>query len=252
MENEKQPLEEQQTQTSEPAPREPETLESPAEETSLSASESSEQSPSPENQEEDLEDEDEDEEPQEPEYEKLFTLKYRIQLDDYYQFHLITGAPAVKKNKKRMTILGVIEVVVGLAFLLMLPYQESTGKMPFIIALLLVVMGAYGALYYRVFYHRTLRRVLKKQIAKTAYFKDDIRIDIYPNKFVEYNNSKSYETYWRTIKDVRYTDTLFMVMLTDTRCLLVPKGGLSQEDQDKFQAFLSQMAKNYEKPEMNV
>ncbi|MCI8648617.1 MAG: YcxB family protein [Anaerotruncus sp.] len=189
--------------------------------------------------------------------EKELTLRYRIGLEDYFQFHKITGAPVIAKNKKKFTLIGGFEVLFGAGFLIYLLVmgenlkQQRNIGISILLAVLMLAMGLYSLTFYRYFYEGALRRTLKKQCAKTPYLQNEICVDLYPNKFVEYNEGKEYENFWRDIFEVRVSDTLFMVMLTATRCLLVPKNSIP-EQVEEFDQFLGKICTNFEKRKVRI
>ena len=47
-----------------------------------------------------------------PKVKKLFTLNFALPLEDYLDFYRIMNTANVKKSKKKMTIMGAVEIVV--------------------------------------------------------------------------------------------------------------------------------------------
>lgn len=63
-----------------------------------------------------------------PKVKKLFTLNFALPLEDYLDFYRIMNAANVKKSKKKMTIMGAVEIVVGLLLVLSVAmgYSKAT------------------------------------------------------------------------------------------------------------------------------
>lgn len=183
---------------------------------------------------------------------RLFTMRFRIPLEDYYQFHLIMGRDTLSKGKRKTQLLGLVEFVFGVIFLISLftTDTQASGFYYFIIAVL-IIMGAYGMLYHKYFYEKSLRRAVVRQYEKVPYLQNEIVIDFYPNKLVEHVQDQHVETFWHTIQEIRISEGLYMIMLAERRCLLVPKSSAG-EQKEQFEALLAQVCENYEKPRCEV
>lgn len=183
----------------------------------------------------------------------LFSLKFRIPLEDYIQFHLVMGAESVKKGRKKTVLIGWVELVFGVAFLLALLAQQIEGSGFFyVVVAIMILMGLYSILYYRYFYKKSLRRVLTKQHAATPYLQSDILLDFYEDKLTEHVGEQKADTPWESIREIKSTDSLFLVMLDTKRCLLIPKDQLSPEELEKLETLLEDVSKKYRKPRYAV
>ncbi|MGI5965928.1 MAG: YcxB family protein [Anaerotruncus rubiinfantis] len=179
---------------------------------------------------------------------KLFTLKYKIPLEEYHEFHVIMSADHVRKNSGRNNKIGIVEVVVGLGLLTaMLAMGKEIGAFYYVLVVGMILMGLYSVSYYRFFYPRILRRVVEKQHAGTPYLQSEITVDFYPNKCTEYIQDKQADTFWHSILEVRENRNLYLIMLGEKRCLLIPKSQLSEKEIAKLDKLLGQVCANYEK-----
>ena len=84
-------------------------------------------------------------------YEKLFTLKFHLPLDDYIEFYRVMTADSIDKNKKRMTIMGAIVLLIGL-FLL-----GIFARVRILLSMFLLCRRGYFALMKRELFCRTIR-----------------------------------------------------------------------------------------------
>lgn len=183
----------------------------------------------------------------------LFSLKFRIPLEDYIQFHLVMGAESVKKGRKKTVLIGWVELVFGVVFLAALLAQQIEGSGFFyVVVAIMILMGLYSILYYRYFYKKSLRRVLTKQHAATPYLQSDILLDFYEDKLTEHVGEQKADTPWESIHEIKSTDSLFLVMLDTKRCLLIPKDQLSPEELEKLETLLEDVSKKYRKPRYAV
>ena len=187
-----------------------------------------------------------------PEVKKLFTLNFFLPLEDYLDFYRIMNAANVQKSKKKMTIMGAVEIGGGLLLVLSgaLGYSSAT---PLSWALLAVIflLGFRSLFYYKFFYERALSKAVGREYQKNACLQEKMLIDFYPNKCVEHIQDKEVETYWHTIDSVKESEGLFLIMLEPRRCLLVPKSQIEPQI-DAVEKFLAEMCENYEKPRYQV
>lgn len=183
----------------------------------------------------------------------LFSLTYQIPLEDFIQFHMIMTADAVKKGKKKTAIIGWIEFLFAVGFMVALLTKQIEGHLFLYIAVtIMILMGLYSILFYRVFYEKSVRKVLTKQHASTRYLQSDILLDFYEDKITEHVEDKQADTPWETIREIKTSDTLFLLMLDEKRCLLIPKNQLSEQEREKLEQLLDEVSKNYGKPRYAV
>ena len=187
-----------------------------------------------------------------PKVKKLFTLNFALPLEDYLDFYRIMNAANVKKSKKKMTIMGAVEIVVGLLLVLsvVLGYSKAT-PLSWVLLAIIFLLGFRSLFYYRFFYERALFKAVNREYQKNAYLREKMLIDFYPNKCVEHIQNKTVETYWHTIDSVKESEGLFLIMLEPRRCLLVPKSQIEPQI-DAVEKFLAEMCENYEKPRYQV
>ena len=60
----------------------------------------------------------ESQEEQEDSYEKLFTVNFNINAEELYQFQIRMAGDQIEKNKKRSKLVSVIEIGLGLVYLI--------------------------------------------------------------------------------------------------------------------------------------
>ncbi|MEY8439333.1 hypothetical protein [Anaerotruncus colihominis] len=185
-------------------------------------------------------------------HEKLFTLKFHLPLDDYIEFYRVMTADSIVKNKKRMTIMGAIVVLIGL-FLLGTTIAGINPMTPVSMILLLMVffLGFRSLFYYKLFYDKALIRAVTKEYKKLNYLHAEMVVDFYPNKCVEHVNEQRVETYWHTIHSIRVSAGLYMIMLAERRCLLIPKSQAG-EHRDDMEALINSICENFEKTRYDV
>lgn len=183
---------------------------------------------------------------------KLFTLTYHIPFEDYVTFQMIMGRESIEKGRKRTILLGSIQLAFGIIYLAALWFMRipMNGLSWFIVAVL-IGSSIYGLCYYRFFYEKALRKMLKKQYERVTYLRSEITVDFYPNRFIEHVGDQKAETFWHTIQSVRTSENLYMIMLDEKRCLLIPKQEI-QAQAGALNALLEEVCKNFEKPHQIV
>lgn len=183
----------------------------------------------------------------------LFSLTFRIPLEDYIRFHLVIGAENEKKGRKKTVLLGWAEFVIGVLLLISLFVSNTKNSLFFyFIIAVMILMGLYSITYYRFFYQKSLEKVLAKQHASTPYLQSDITIDLYEDKLTEHVQDKQADTPWESIHEIKSTDALLMLMLDSKRCLLIPKSQLTPEELEKLERLLNEVSEKYGKPRYAV
>ena len=183
------------------------------------------------------------------EYPLEFTLTYRISEEDLFAFHKITGAAQMEKNKKRMMIMGVIELIFGVFYLAsILVSKIQSTPMQYLLGLFLAGMGLYGIFTNKNGYERQLRAAVKRQHKRTPYFQNDIQVDFYPHKCVEQLGKAGQETYWKDVRRVMQTERSYIIWIENKRCLLLSTSTLAQDTKETLSQYLREVCERYEKP----
>lgn len=183
----------------------------------------------------------------------LFSLTFRIPLEDYIRFHLVIGAENEKKGRKKTVLLGWAEFVIGVLLLISLFVSGTeSGLFFYFMIAVMILMGLYSITYYRFFYRKSLEKVLAKQHASTPYLQSDLTIDLYEDKLTEHVEDQQADTPWSAIHEIKSTDALLLLMLDTKRCLLIPKSQLSTAELEKLESLLDEVSKKYGKPRYAV
>ena len=183
----------------------------------------------------------------------LFSLTFKIPLEDYIRFHLIIGAENEKKGRKKTVLLGWAEFVIGVLLLISLFASDTkSGLFFYIMIAVMILMGLYSITYYRFFYQKSLEKVLAKQHASTPYLQSDITIDLYEDKLTEHVGESQADTPWNAIHEIKSTDALLLIMLDTKRCLLIPKSRISTDELERLESLLEEVSKKYGKPRYAV
>ncbi len=183
----------------------------------------------------------------------LFSLTFRIPLEDYIRFHLVIGAENEKKGRKKTVLLGWVEFVIGVLLLISLFVSDTeSGLFFYFMIAVMILMGLYSITYYRFFYRKSLEKVLAKQHASTPYLQSDLTIDLYEDKLTEHVEDKQADTPWNAIHEIKSTDALLLLMLDTKRCLLIPKSQLSPVELEKLESLLDKVSEKYGKPRYAV
>lgn len=196
-----------------------------------------------ENQEEQQEEE-EPQESQDDSYEKLFTVNFNINAEELYQFQIRMAGDQIEKNKKRSKLVSVIEIGLGLVYLIAMLMGKGPKSMIQVALIVAIIgMGIYGLVYYKYFFYQSLRKSVEKQHDRASYFKSDIALDIYPNRCVERFGEQETPNYWHNMLGVINTPDAYYIRLDDKHCLLVPKRCAGEE----LEPFLRKICGDFEK-----
>ena len=181
-------------------------------EESAEAEESAEPEATAENGEEPEKDEAEEDEPAGP---RLFTLRFKIPLAEFTEFHRIMSRDAVEKNRKKTTIIGGVEMALGVVlFVLTLLGVLPGGALQLLLMVLLIGFGFYSAFYYKLFYEKALVKAVNKQYQKSPFPTVEITLDFYEDRCVERSDGGRMVTKFKNIVGVRTTPSLIMIMVS--------------------------------------
>ncbi|MBC8570633.1 YcxB family protein [Zongyangia hominis] len=180
------------------------------------------------------------------EQEVLFTLKHHIDFDCYLEFnHLMVEDMATVKQKKT-TIMGLIEVIVGALFLFgsLFTGQKTSWLYP-ILAVILIVMGSYGLLFYRFIFPAQLKKAAKKQYAQNEYLQNDVELQFCDDTFREIAAATDNTVEWSEVQRIKYTDHLIAMILENQRCVIIPKTSIRNFEPD-FLKYLERQIQRFE------
>ncbi len=180
--------------------------------------------------------------------EPLESYSYQITQEEYVGFNFELAEQSFAKQKKKAMIMGCIEIAAALLFLITLIMQPQEKNQTLYLALdvLLLVFGLYSVVFYRIVFPRQLQKAAVKQYEKNEYLQNRIQVDFYEDEVFEksgdYENTLPYEE----LHGFEETDTLFKVMLTKTRCILMPKPEI--EDHERLRQLFAELAEKWELP----
>lgn len=160
----------------------------------------------------------------------ILEIKYKIPLEDYLDFNFLTVNQTFKKQKKKAFILGSIELVMGIIFLVSTIAMQ--GKIDLFIMILnigLILMGLYSISFYKYFFPKSLKKSATAQYHKNEYLRNTIHLSFYASKFVEQADDYCNDVFWEDVHSFRKSENLLMIMLSENRCVIIPKKQIPQE-----------------------
>lgn len=160
----------------------------------------------------------------------ILEINYKIPLEDYLNFNFLTVNQTFKKQKKKAMILGTIELVMGILFLVSTLAMQ--GKIDLFIMILnigLILMGLYSISFYKYFFPKSLKKSAMKQYEKNEYLQNTIHLGFYADKFVEQADDYSNDVFWEDIHSFRKSENLLMIMMSENRCVIIPKNQIPHE-----------------------
>ena len=170
----------------------------------------------------------------EMEQQPIKTLSYRISLKEYLAFNFELAEQNFAKQKKKTMIMGTIEIVAAVLFLVTLLIQpgETNQTLYLLLDLLLLAFGIYSLVFYRYFFPRQLRKAAEKQYCSNDYLQHQLQVIFYPDAVYEQSGDYENTIPYQELYGFEETDTLLKVMLTKERCILIPKDEVAQDQQE--------------------
>ena len=160
----------------------------------------------------------------------LAQVRYRISLEQYLDFNFSVAEQNYKAQRRKSTIMGIIEIAVGILFTLTLVMTEAEKRaqignfnLYLILGIVLVLLGLYSVVFYQVIFPKQLKKSATKTYNKSDYLKGEILLEVYEDHLFEESGTYSDSVAWGDTKGFRETPTMLQIMLGDTRCILIPK-----------------------------
>ena len=193
----------------------------------------------------------------EQEMSPLAQIRYRITLEQYLDFNRSVAEQNFKKQRRKSVLMGGVEMVVGALFLVSLLALEpqKQQQMPYfslylVLGFILILLGVYSVVFYKVIFPRQLVKSATKQYQKSEYLRGEIFVAFYEDHLFEESGTYSDSVNWDKTEGFRETPTMLQVMLSGTRCILIPKKQIAGQVNDLRELFLSVAQKydlNYQK-----
>ena len=81
---------------------------------------------------------------------------------------------------------GLCEIVAGTVLLVLVLSGSSPAKLPLtVLFMLLILVGFYGIVFQPLIYRKRLHRAVTEQYKSADYFKNDVTVELYPERIVE-------------------------------------------------------------------
>lgn len=173
-------------------------------------------------------------------------LRYQISREDYLDFNFSLADEDFHKQRRRSTLMGMVELVIGVLFLVVLLAQGGTNNFALylILDILLLLFGAYSVVFYKLIFPKQLNKAANKQYDKNEYLHNTIELDLYEDRLLERSGDYENMMGWDEIYGFKETENLLMVMLTQKRCILIPKGQVAGQE-DWIRGFFAQKAEEF-------
>ena len=176
----------------------------------------------------------------------LFTIRQRIDEQTYEDFNFLMVEDMVKNKKRQVKVLGIIEIVIGVLFLLVTLFsQERANWVYSLLAAVLILLGIYGMLFYRYVFPSRLKKAAKKQYAGNPYLQNEVEFRFYEDAFREISAETDNTVDWEEVQRILYTDHLIVLMLANRRCVIIPRTSIRNFDTE-FLKYLERQIHHHE------
>lgn len=160
----------------------------------------------------------------------LAQIRYRISFEQYLDFNNSIAEQNYKAQRRKSVIMGAIEIIVGILFVVSLLTMEEYKReqmgnfiLYLILGCVLIVLGLYSIVFYKIIFPRQLKKSVANQYKKSEYLRGEILIELYEDHLFEESGTYSDSVLWENTEGFRETPTMLQIMLEGTRCILIPK-----------------------------
>ena len=154
---------------------------------------------------------------------KELSYSFTLTKDDYVNYNIGLSPLKMAGQKKKMTILGAIEVIIALGvgiFMLVSGVHDTL-----VLVVLLLLFGINSMLYFKIFFPRSMRKMANSMYeGKTELFYDNT-ITISPAGVLEKNVYRENEELipWQNIRAVYVTSEQYVLMAQEIGGLIIPR-----------------------------
>lgn len=179
--------------------------------------------------------------------EPIFNLRYRISEEEYIYYNELYAGESFKSKKKKANFTGTLELCTGLAIILFVFFSDFANKQLIaVLASLLIGLGIYSLLFYRVIFPNSLRKSAKNFYQSSKYMANDIELFFYNNRLEE-KSAETENTYkWSEVESFAKSEKLYFITLKGQRSILISKSSLG-DDKYLLEEFFETISKKYSK-----
>lgn len=176
----------------------------------------------------------------------VFHFKYRISREDFLAYGVASAGTALKEKRRQRIITGVVEVFVGLVFVIFSFVTQIRNMVTRIGATVFLFMGVYTTVLYSYFFPKLVQKSVLQQYEKSLYLAGDIEISLFKEHLEEKSTTYNGKYNYYNILAVTRVPSGFAINVDEKRTVLIPFAEV--EDEDEFEKFLKNICNKYEKP----
>jgi len=135
---------------------------------------------------------------------------------------------------------------VGILLLIAMIFQNNFESIVIVLDIFLIAIGSYSVVFYKLIFPRSLKKSATKQYNSRDYLKNEISLDFYPDKLVENSHDGLTEVFWSDIYGFKIAKDIYMIMLSEKRCIIVPKAQIEEKSYE-LEAFFESVSKEFDK-----
>ena len=180
--------------------------------------------------------------------EPIFNLKYRISEEEYVYYNELYASESFRGKKKKANFTGILEFCTGIAIIIFVFFSDFANKQLIaVLASLLIGLGVYSLLFYRVIFPKSLRKSAIGYYNKSKYMTNEIELKFYNNRMEE-KSAETENTYrWNEVESFAKSEKLYFITIKGQRSILISKSSLG-DDKYILEEFFETVSKKYGKP----
>ena len=173
----------------------------------------------------------------------VFSFTYRISLDNYRDFNLMLVEYSMGKNKRKMRIFGVLELLVGGLMLCSCFFSQTpVHALYYVMGFVLLPLGVFSLLYHPLIFPKQMKKSIEKTYRESEYLNGPLTLRLYPHKVEDSWGHLTGSAQWKEMVQVVESPENFLVMLPGGKGLILPKEAAG-EQRDQVEGFLKEVCR---------
>ena len=154
----------------------------------------------------------------------------------------------MEKNRKKMRIFGLLEIIVGGLMLISCFFSETpVHPLYYVMGFALPLVGAFSLCYHSLIFPGQMKRNVHKLYNESEYLAGELSLSLFEDRVEDSSGKLMGSTKWQDVERGIETGLNFIVMLNFGRGLILPKSAVGQ-DEAQVSSFLKGVLEEQGKP----
>ncbi|MBO1680250.1 YcxB family protein [Bittarella massiliensis (ex Durand et al. 2017)] len=170
----------------------------------------------------------------------ILKVTFQMDFNDFYNFNMHISKEMIDKSKKKVTIFGIVEIVMAVVFLVLNFSSESNSSLNLVLAVALLCMGLFSVLFYPAFFERQLSKAVKKTFDQNEYFHNDVTLEFLEDKIFETSCVGTGSVAYKDLQKVYRLGDCLILRMSKEGGYVLPLKAIGEEKIDQIEELVRQ------------